>query len=147
MDITPTLRMLTAGEDPLYIARRCIVMASEDIGLANDRALPLAIAAYNACQIIGMPECRINLAHLVAYLAESPKSTRSYEAYNRVRVFMPRYLDIADPAYSEGGRSGEGRPCHPSAAQHMQRPDWLDEGAGIWSRISVQPIIRPSSAQ
>ncbi|KIO32309.1 hypothetical protein M407DRAFT_112573 [Tulasnella calospora MUT 4182] len=76
-------RMLTAGEDPLYIARRCIVMASEDIGLANDRALPLAIAAYNACQIIGMPECRINLAHLVAYLAESPKSTRSYEAYNR----------------------------------------------------------------
>lgn len=84
-----TYRMLTAGEDPLYIARRCIVIASEDVGLANDRALPLAIAAYNACQIIGMPECRINLAHLVAYLAESPKSTRSYEAYNRVRVFMP----------------------------------------------------------
>ncbi|KAG8981399.1 hypothetical protein FRB90_007286, partial [Tulasnella sp. 427] len=76
-------RMLTAGEDPLYVARRCIVMASEDIGLANDRALPLAVATYQACQIIGMPECRINLAHLVAYLSESPKSTRSYEAYDR----------------------------------------------------------------
>jgi len=58
-------------------------MASEDIGLANDRALPLAIATHEACTIVGMPECRINLAHCVAYLAESPKSTRSYEAYNR----------------------------------------------------------------
>ncbi|KAG8958227.1 hypothetical protein FRC03_009341 [Tulasnella sp. 419] len=75
-------RMLTAGEDPLYIARRMIVMASEDIGLANNDALPLAIACYNACTIVGMPECRINLAHCAAYLAESPKSTRSYEAYN-----------------------------------------------------------------
>ncbi|KAG8929206.1 glycerol ethanol, ferric requiring protein [Tulasnella sp. 417] len=84
--IGSTNRMLTAGEDPLYIARRCIVIASEDVGLANDRALPLAIAAYNACQIIGMPECRINLAHLVAYLAESPKSTRSYEAYSRAEA-------------------------------------------------------------
>ncbi|KAG9006369.1 hypothetical protein FRB94_000833 [Tulasnella sp. JGI-2019a] len=76
-------RMLTAGEDPLYVARRLIVMASEDIGLANNDALPLALSTYNACTIIGMPECRINLAHCVAYLAESPKSTRSYEAYNR----------------------------------------------------------------
>ncbi|KAF8806282.1 P-loop containing nucleoside triphosphate hydrolase protein [Phlegmacium glaucopus] len=76
-------RMLTAGEDPLYIARRLIVMASEDIGLANHHGLPLATATLVACQNIGMPECRINLAHCVAYLAESPKSTRSYEAYNR----------------------------------------------------------------
>ncbi|GJJ06340.1 hypothetical protein Clacol_000531 [Clathrus columnatus] len=76
-------RMLTAGEDPLYIARRLIVMASEDIGLANNQALPLATSTLIACQNIGMPECRINLAHCVAYLAESPKSTRAYEAYNR----------------------------------------------------------------
>ncbi|KIJ49622.1 hypothetical protein M422DRAFT_161447 [Sphaerobolus stellatus SS14] len=75
-------RMLTAGEDPLYIARRLIVMASEDIGLANNHALPLTTATLVACQNVGMPECRINLAHCVAYLAESPKSTRSYEAYN-----------------------------------------------------------------
>ncbi|QRW21807.1 ATPase [Rhizoctonia solani] len=77
-------RMLTAGEDPLYIARRLIVVASEDVGLADNSALPLAIATYSACQTIGMPECRINLAHCVAFLAEAPKSTRSYEAYKKV---------------------------------------------------------------
>lgn len=55
-------RMLEGGEDPLYIARRLVVVASEDVGLANNEALPLAIAAYQACQFIGMPECRINLA-------------------------------------------------------------------------------------
>ncbi|TRM69586.1 hypothetical protein BD626DRAFT_563317 [Schizophyllum amplum] len=74
-------RMLTAGEDPVFIARRMTVCASEDIGLADNAALPLAMATMQACQLIGMPECRINLAHLVAYLAEAPKSTRSYEAY------------------------------------------------------------------
>ncbi|KAF9518263.1 hypothetical protein BS47DRAFT_1375407 [Hydnum rufescens UP504] len=76
-------RMLTAGEDPLYVARRLIVIASEDVGLADPHALPLATATYMACQNIGMPECRINLAHCAAYLAEAPKSTRAYEAYNR----------------------------------------------------------------
>ncbi|KAI0745327.1 hypothetical protein C8Q76DRAFT_852066 [Earliella scabrosa] len=76
-------RMLTADEDPLYIARRMIVCASEDIGLADSHALPLAMATYQACQVIGMPECRINLAHLVSYLSEAPKSTRAYEGYRR----------------------------------------------------------------
>ncbi|ODN74941.1 ATPase [Cryptococcus wingfieldii CBS 7118] len=75
-------RMITGGEDPLYIARRLVVVASEDVGLADAQALPLAIATYQACQIIGLPECRINLAHCVAYLAEAEKSTRSYVAYN-----------------------------------------------------------------
>ncbi|KAH7102288.1 hypothetical protein BKA62DRAFT_699922 [Auriculariales sp. MPI-PUGE-AT-0066] len=76
-------RMLTGGEDPTYIARRLIVMASEDIGLADNSCLPLAIATHAACQTVGMPECRINLAHCVARFAEAPKSTRSYEGYNR----------------------------------------------------------------
>lgn len=74
-------RMLCTGEDPVYIARRMVVCASEDVGLADNQALPLAVATLHACQQIGMPECRINLAHLVAYLAEAPKSTRAYEAY------------------------------------------------------------------
>ncbi|KAG6820992.1 hypothetical protein H0H93_008621 [Arthromyces matolae] len=90
-------RMLTAGEDPMYIARRMVVCASEDIGLADNHALPLAMAALQACQTIGMPECRINLAHLVAYLAEAPKSTRAYEAYNRAEAAAKLDLTIPVP--------------------------------------------------
>ncbi|KIJ61352.1 hypothetical protein HYDPIDRAFT_159710 [Hydnomerulius pinastri MD-312] len=88
-------RMLTAGEDPMYIARRMVVCASEDIGLADNQALPLAVATLQACQQIGMPECRINLAHLVAYLSEAPKSTRAYEAYNRAEEAAK--LDLTAP--------------------------------------------------
>ncbi|KAF2865342.1 DNA polymerase III, clamp loader complex, gamma/delta/delta subunit [Massariosphaeria phaeospora] len=71
-------RMLESGEDPLYIARRLVVVASEDVGLADNSMLSLATAAYTACEKIGLPECRINLAHAVVALALSPKSTRSY---------------------------------------------------------------------
>ncbi|KAF0492725.1 P-loop containing nucleoside triphosphate hydrolase protein [Gigaspora margarita] len=78
-------RMLIAGEDPLYIARRLIVFASEDVGLADNNALPLATATYQACQFIGMPECEINLAHCVTYLAETQKSVRTYKAYGLVK--------------------------------------------------------------
>ncbi|KAI0930396.1 hypothetical protein AcV5_007121 [Taiwanofungus camphoratus] len=90
-------RMLTAGEDPMYIARRMVVCASEDIGLADNHALPLAMATLQACQVIGMPECRINLAHLVSYLAEAPKSTRSYEGYNRAEEAAKLDLTIPVP--------------------------------------------------
>jgi len=66
-------RMLEGGEDPLYVARRMVVCASEDIGLADNQALPLALAAYQSCQVIGMPECDIILAHCAVYLAEGMK--------------------------------------------------------------------------
>ncbi|CED84739.1 ATPase related to the helicase subunit of the Holliday junction resolvase [Phaffia rhodozyma] len=81
-------RMLTAGEDPVYIARRIIVMASEDIGLADNHALPLLIWGVSSVfgEIVLFEMIRINLAHCVAYLAEAPKSTRSYEAYNRAEA-------------------------------------------------------------
>jgi len=74
-------RMVEAGEDPLFIARRIVIFASEDIGLAGPTALVVANAVFEACQKIGYPECAINLAHGVAYLAECKKSRRSYEAY------------------------------------------------------------------
>lgn len=71
-------RMIQSGEDPLYIARRMVIIASEDVGLADNTLLPLAIAAHTAASVIGMPECRINLAHVTVALALAPKSTRAY---------------------------------------------------------------------
>lgn len=78
-------RMIEAGEDPLYIARRLIRFASEDIGLANNSALMLANAVYDACHKIGLPECGVNLAHGVVYLAKSPKSIAAYLAHSRAQ--------------------------------------------------------------
>ena len=77
-------RMLQSGEDPLYVARRMIVIASEDVGLAENSMLPLATAAYSACEKIGMPECRINLAHVTVALCFAPKSTRAYRGLANV---------------------------------------------------------------
>ncbi|MFC1640944.1 hypothetical protein ACFL2D_02760 [Patescibacteria group bacterium] len=78
-------RMLEGGEDPLYIARRLVRFASEDIGVANSFALPQAVAAYQACHFLGMPECDVNLAQAVVYMAKSKKSNSLYEAYGKVK--------------------------------------------------------------
>ena len=78
-------RMLEAGEDPLYVARRVTRFASEDIGLADSRALEVAIAAYQACHYIGMPECTVHLTHAVVYMAMAPKSNALYAAYGAAR--------------------------------------------------------------
>ena len=75
------VRMLDGGEDPLYIARRVIRFASEDIGLADSNALLLAVAAYQACHYNGMPECGVNLAQAAVYCALAPKSNALYKAY------------------------------------------------------------------
>ena len=74
-------RMVESGEDPKFIARRMVVFASEDIGLADPQALMIANEVFRACETIGYPECAINLAHGVAYLALAPKSRESYNAY------------------------------------------------------------------
>ena len=79
-------RMLEAGEDPLYVARRLIRFASEDIAMADSRALPLAVAAYEACHFLGMPECNVNLSHAVIYLAMAPKSNSAYVAYEEAKA-------------------------------------------------------------
>ncbi|MFS2030751.1 replication-associated recombination protein A, partial [Curtobacterium sp. CT11-45] len=75
-------RMIEAGEDPRFIARRIIISASEDIGMADPQALPIAVAAAQAVQLIGMPEGRIPLAEAVVYLATAPKSNAAYNGVN-----------------------------------------------------------------
>lgn len=78
-------RMLEAGENPLYVARRVTRFASEDIGLADPRALEIAVSAYQACHFIGMPECTVHLTEAVVYMSLAPKSNALYTAYNRAR--------------------------------------------------------------
>jgi putative ATPase len=73
-------RMVEAGEDPLFIARRMVIFASEDVGLAQPTALVVANAVFEACEMIGYPECAINLAHGVAYLAKAQKDRSAYDA-------------------------------------------------------------------
>ena len=78
-------RMLEAGEDPLYVARRVTRFASEDVGLADPRALEIAVAAYQACHFIGMPECSVHLTQAVVYLSLAPKSNALYMAYESAK--------------------------------------------------------------
>lgn len=73
-------RMLEGGENPLYIARRLIRFASEDVGMADSNALQVAVAAYQTCHFLGMPECDVHLTHAVTYLAMAPKSNALYQA-------------------------------------------------------------------
>ena len=78
-------RMLEAGEDPLYVARRIVRFASEDVGLADPRALEMCVAAYQACHFIGMPECSVHLTQAVVYLSLAPKSNALYAAYSAAK--------------------------------------------------------------
>ena len=92
-------RMLEGGEAPLYIARRLIRFASEDIGIANSLALPQAIAAYQACHYIGMPECSVNLAQAVVYMAKSKKSNELYVAYGKAAADVKQYGALPVPLH------------------------------------------------
>lgn len=85
-------RMLEAGEDPLYVARRLIRFASEDVGMADSRALEIATAAYHACHFIGMPECTVTLTHAVVYLSVAPKSNALYVAYESAKKDAQKML-------------------------------------------------------
>lgn len=90
-------RMLEAGEDPLYIARRVVRFASEDVGLADSHGLEIAVAAYQACHFIGMPECSVNLTHAVIYLAMAPKSNAMELAYNEAKEDARKHLNEPVP--------------------------------------------------
>jgi len=92
-------RMLEAGEDPLYVARRLVRFASEDVGLANSRALEQAVAAFAACQQIGLPECKVHLAQATVYLAKCQKSNALYTAYHQAAEDAARTLNLGVPLH------------------------------------------------
>lgn len=96
-------RMLEAGEDPLYVARRLIRFASEDVGLADSNALQIAVAAYQACHFNGMPECNVNLAHAVVYLSMAPKSNALYTGYEMAAQDARRMLNEPVPLQIRNG--------------------------------------------
>jgi len=89
--------MLEGGEDPLFIARRLIRVASEDVGQADPQALPLTIAAYNAYHTLGSPEGELALAQAVIYLALAPKSNATYIAYNQARELANQTTHLNPP--------------------------------------------------
>lgn len=99
-------RMLEAGEDPLFIARRLVVLASEDIGMAAPQALTVAVAAQQAVHFIGLPEGRIPLAEATVYLATAPKSNASYMALNKAMEDVQRTRNEAVPLHLRNAVTG-----------------------------------------
>jgi len=128
-------RMLHGGENPLYIARRLIRFSSEDVGLADNAALSLAVAAYQACHFIGMPECEVILAQCVAYLSRAPKSVSVYQAYTRVKETIqaepafpvPLHIRNAPTQLMKGLGSGDGYKYNPDFEGPVEQT-YLPEG-------------------
>jgi len=92
-------RMVEGGEDPLYIARRLVRFASEDVGLANNTALLLANAVFDACHKLGYPECSVHLAQCVIYLAKSKKSVSAYLAYGKAKNDVEKFGNLSVPLH------------------------------------------------
>ena len=90
-------RMVNAGEDPLFIARRMVIFASEDIGIIQPTALVVANGVFRACETIGYPECAINLAHGVVYLCQSKKDRSAYESYAKALADVQEYGNLPIP--------------------------------------------------
>ena len=92
-------KMIAAGEDPRFIARRLIVCAAEDVGIADPNAMNIAVNAYKAVELIGLPEGRIPLANAVVYVANAPKSNKAYLAIDNALADIESGLDYAPPMH------------------------------------------------
>ena len=100
------VRMLDAGEDPLFIARRIIILAAEDIGMADPGALPVAVAAQQAVHFIGLPEGAIPLAEATVYLATAPKSNSAYAALGKAREDVQKHGGLPVPLHLRNAVTG-----------------------------------------
>jgi putative ATPase len=99
-------RMLEGGEDPIFVARRLVILASEDIGNADPRAISVAIACAQAVELVGLPEGAINLAQAVTYLASCPKSNRSYMALKKAQEFVKKTGSLPVPEHLRSNSYG-----------------------------------------
>ena len=142
-------RMLEAGEDPRFIARRLVIQASEDVGNADPQALLVAIAAMQAVELIGLPECQLNLAQAVTYLATAPKSNASYLAVNKARedvragrtLAVP--LHLRDTHYKGAEALGHGEEYEYS---HDHPGGWVDQRYLPEERRYYEPVDRGHEA-
>jgi putative ATPase len=125
--------MLEGGEDPRFIARRMIVLASEDIGNADPQALQVAVAASQAVEHVGMPECALNLGHAAAYLALAPKSNASYRAIARARADVREHGAQAPPRYLQDS--------HYPGAKQLGRGVGYEYPHELPDGVSSQPLL------
>ena len=143
-------RMLEAGEDPRFLARRIVIAASEDVGNADPMALVLAQAAAHATEFIGMPECRITLAQAVTYVATAPKSNASYLAIDaaladvRERRVLPVPVHLRDSHYGGAKRLGHGEGYQYA---HNSAEGWVDQDYLGVERTYYEPVDRGFEAE
>lgn len=146
-------RMLEAGEDPLYVARRLVRFASEDIGLADSRALEITVAAYQACHFLGMPECCVHLTHAVVYLSLAPRSNALYKAYEHAKEDALKMLDEPVPLVIRNAPTrlmqeleyGKGYVYAHDTAEKLADMDCLPES--LLGRRYYEPTDRGSEAR
>src|SRR3989338_4540970 len=138
-------RMLEAGEDPLYVARRLVRMAVEDIGLAAPQALPLAVAACQACHFIGMPECDVILGECVVYLARAPKSVEVYQAYQQVKRDVKETMDEPVPLHLRNAPTGLMRELgYGEGYQYSPDYDWQEDQAYLPESLKGRKYLERS---
>ncbi len=141
--------MLEAGEDPRFIARRLVIQASEDIGNADPQALLIALAAMQAVELVGLPECQLNLAQAVTYLATAPKSNASYLAINKARndVRNGRTLEVPahlrDTHYQGSKQLGHGEAYE---YPHDHPEGWVAQDYLPEERCYYEPVDRGHEA-
>jgi len=122
-------RMLAAGEDPLFIARRMVIFASEDIGMAQPTALVVANEVFRACEIIGLPECEINLTHGVTYLAYAPKDRRAYDALRAAQADVARTGSLDIPLQVR------------NAPTKLMKDSGYDAGYEMYAKNDMRPLL------
>ncbi|MDR0740265.1 MAG: replication-associated recombination protein A [Puniceicoccales bacterium] len=125
--------MLEGGEDPRFIARRLLIIASEDIGLADSRAILVANACFDACERLGMPECRLSLAHTTVFCALAPKSNSTYLALEAATAYIKKHGKEAVPIWL--------RDAHGAAAKKLQHGKYYQYSHNFERNISGQEYM------